>query len=124
MNAPAVEFEQDGLSIRLAHADGQVHVQWQGVSDSRSPATFLDPVIEQLVLAADGRPVTIDFTRLEYMNSATVTPLIQMVRALDAARCAVLLVFAEVDWQRTHFQCLRAISRTMNDVKVEARPLR
>lgn len=122
MSEPVVQFEQDGLCIQMSRADGQVTVSWLGVSDSRVPAAFLNPVIEQVVQSARGSSVTVDFTRLEYMNSATVTPLIALVRALDDARCPVLLLFAEVDWQRTHLQCMRAISRTLSNVRVEGRP--
>jgi len=123
MTAPVVKFEQDGLRIEMSRASENVTVSWLGVSDSRSPAAFLNPVIERITRSAAGSSVTVDLTRLEYMNSATVTPLIQLVRSLDQAKSRVLLLFAEVDWQRTHLQCMKAISRTMTNVRVEGRPL-
>jgi hypothetical protein len=122
MTEPVVKFEKDGLCIQMSRSGEQVSVCWLGVSDSRAPAAFLNPVIEQVVRGAKGAQVTVDFTQLEYMNSATVTPLISLVKALDDAGCRVLVLFAEVDWQRTHLQCMRAISRTMSNVCVEGRP--
>ncbi len=122
MTDPVVKFEQDGLCIQLSRAAGEFKVSWLGVSDSRSPAAFLNPVIEQIARSAGGAPVTVDFTGLEYMNSATVTPLIALVRSLDRARSSVLLLFAEVDWQRTHLQCMKAIAKTLQNVRVEGRP--
>jgi len=122
MMAPVVKFEQDGLCIQLSRAAGELTISWLGVSDSRSPAAFLNPVIEQIARSAAGAPVTVDFTRLEYMFSATVTPLIALVRSLDQAKSPVLLLFAEVDWQRTHLSCMKAIARTMSNVRVEGRP--
>jgi anti-anti-sigma regulatory factor len=122
MTDPVVKFEQDGLCIQLSRAPDELTVSWLGVSDSRTPAAFLNPVIEQIARSAGGAPVTVDFTRLEYMNSATVTPLIALVRSLDQAKSPVLLLFAEVDWQRTHLQCMKAISRTLQNVRVEGRP--
>ena len=122
MTDPVVKFERDGLCIQLERAAGHVTVSWLGVSDSRSPAVFLNPIIEQITRSAAGSPVTVDFTRLEYMNSATVTPLISLVKSLDQAKAQVLLLFAEVDWQRTHLQCMKAIARTMSNVRVEGRP--
>jgi len=123
MTDPVVKFEQDGLCIQMTRAAGHITVSWLGVSDSRSPAAFLNPVIEQITRSAGGSAVTVDFTRLEYMNSATVTPLISLVKSLDQAKSRVLLLFAEVDWQRTHLQCMKAIARTMSNVRVEGRPL-
>jgi hypothetical protein len=123
MTDPVVKFERDGLCIQMERAAGQVTVSWLGVSDSRSPAAFLNPIIEQITSSAAGTQITVDFTRLEYMNSATVTPLISLVKSLDQAKAQVLLLFAEVDWQRTHLQCMKAIARTMSNVRVEGRPL-
>jgi hypothetical protein len=123
MTDPVVKFERDGLCIQMERAAGQVTVSWLGVSDSRSPAAFLNPIIEEITRSVAGSQVTVDFTRLEYMNSATVTPLISLVKSLDQAKAQVLLLFAEVDWQRTHLQCLKAIARTMSNVRVEGRPL-
>jgi hypothetical protein len=123
MTDPIVKFERDGLCIQMERAADQVTVSWLGVSDSRSPATFLNPIIEQITRSAAGSQVTVDFTRLEYMNSATVTPLISLVKSLEQAKAQVLLLFAEVDWQRTHLECLKAIARTMSNVRVEGRPL-
>jgi hypothetical protein len=123
MTDPVVKFERDGLCIQMERAAGQVTVSWLGVSDSRSPAAFLNPIIEQITRSAAGSQVTVDFTRLEYMNSATVTPLISLVKSLDQANVKVLLLFAEVDWQRTHLQCMKAIARTMSNVRVEGRPV-
>ena len=122
MTEPVVKFEQDGLCIQVARAAGQLTVSWRGVSDSRTPAAFLNPVIEQITRSAGGFPVTVDFTGLEYMNSATVTPLIALIRSLEQAKSPVLLLFAEVDWQRTHLLCMKAIARTMTNVRVEGRP--
>jgi hypothetical protein len=123
MTDPIVKFERDGLCIQMERAADLVTVSWLGVSDSRSPAAFLNPIIEQITRSAAGSSVTVDFTRLEYMNSATVTPLISLVKSLDQAKAQVLLLFAEVDWQRTHLQCMKAIARTMSNVRVEGRPL-
>jgi hypothetical protein len=121
MNQSVVKFEQDGLCVQISRSGEQLCVSLLGVSDSRSPSVFLNPVIEQVVQGAQGTPVTIDFTGLEYMNSATVTPLINLIKALDDAQCSVLVLFSGADWQRTHLQCLHAISRTMSNVRVQGR---
>ena len=69
-----------------------------------------------------GAEVTVDFTKLEYMNSATVSPLINFVKTLDGTCTRILVVFAQTDWQRTHLQCMRAIATTLRHTMVESAP--
>ena len=79
------QFEQDGLVINASRTNGKGTVAWRGVSDSRTPGVFLRPVLRELSEKMKGAEVTVDFTKLEYMNSATVSPLINFVKTLDGA---------------------------------------
>jgi hypothetical protein len=121
MSASTDRFEQDGLIITVAKSARSVSITWSGVSDSRNPATFLNPFIRKLVQEVRGFAVTIDFTALEYMNSATVSPIIHFIKALDADGTQVLVLFTENDWQRVHLRCLRSIARTLTHVRVEGK---
>jgi len=116
-------FEQDGLIISASRANSRGTVTWRGVSDSRTPATFLRPVLRDLSEKMKGAEVTVDFTKLEYMNSATVSPLINFVKTLDGACTSILVLFSETDWQRTHLQCMRAIATTLRHVAVQSTPV-
>ena len=116
------QFEQDGLIISASRANGRGTVAWCGVSDSRTPGIFLRPVLRDLSEKMKGAEVTVDFTKLEYMNSATVSPLINFVKTLDGACTRILVLFAETDWQRTHLQCMRAIATTLRNVAVQSTP--
>ena len=116
------QFEQDGLIISASRANGKGTVAWCGVSDSRTPGIFLRPVLREVSEKMKGAEVTVDFTKLEYMNSATVSPLINFVKTLDGICTRILVLFAETDWQRTHLQCMRAIATTLRHVAVESTP--
>jgi anti-anti-sigma regulatory factor len=116
------QFEQDGLAINASRVNGTGKVAWCGVSDSRTPALFLRPVLRELSEKMKGAEVTVDFTKLEYMNSATVAPLINFVKTLDAACARILVLFSDADWQRTHLQCMRAIATTLRHVAVQSAP--
>jgi hypothetical protein len=116
------QFEQDGLLISASRANGKGTVAWCGVSDSRTPGIFLRPVLREVSEKMKGAEVTVDFTKLEYMNSATVSPLINFVKTLDGICTRILVLFAETDWQRTHLQCMRAIATTLRHVAVESTP--
>jgi hypothetical protein len=116
------QFEQDGLMISASRANGKGMVAWCGVSDSRTPGIFLRPVLREVSEKMKGAEVTVDFTKLEYMNSATVSPLINFVKTLDGICTRILVLFSETDWQRTHLQCMRAIATTLRHVAVESTP--
>jgi len=116
------QFEQDGLIISASRANGKGRVAWRGISDSRTPGIFLRPVLRDLSEKMKGAEVTVDFSRLEYMNSATVSPLINFVKTLDGTCTRILVLFAQTDWQRTHLQCMRAIATTLRHTAVDSAP--
>ena len=114
------QFEQDGLVINASRSNGKGTVAWRGVSDSRTPGFFLRPLLRDLSEKMKGAEVTVDFTKLEYMNSATVSPLINFVKSLDGGCKRIVVLFSETDWQRTHLQCMRAIATTLRNVLVNS----
>jgi len=114
-------FEQDELSISVQRSKDAAVVVWPGISDARNPGAFLKPMAEDLVPKLKGTRVTVDFRLLEYMNSATVAPLINFVKSLDANGSPVTVVFSGSDWQRVHMNCMKSIARTLKNVRVEGR---
>lgn len=121
MNTPMDRFEHEGLAITVTKAGRTASITWTGVSDSRSPGSFLTPVMQRVVEEVKGFDVTLDLSALEYMNSATVSPLINCIKSLDAGGTPVIVLFAQDDWQRTHLQCMRSIARTLTHVRVQGK---
>lgn len=115
-------FEREGLTVEVDRSVGKAAMSWIGESDSRSPSDFLNPIIKQLALELAGARITVDLTRLTYMNSATVAPLIACIKSFSGGANAVEVLFSDADWQRTHVQCLRTISRTLKNVHIDVRP--
>jgi anti-anti-sigma regulatory factor len=101
--------------------DSGTTIAWSGESDSRNPGEFLNPLMARLAKQCANQSVTVEFSELKYMNSATVAPLISCIKAFDAVATSVLVTFSDVDWQRTHVQCVRTISRTLKHVTVEVK---
>jgi len=116
------QFTQDGLVINASRGTARGMVAWVGVSDSQTPGVFLRPILKDVIDKMKGAEVTFDLTKLEYMNSATVSPLIQFVKALDGSCTRIVVLFSQADWQRTHLQCMRAIATTLKHVTVESAP--
>lgn len=114
-------FENGNLIIVVGRTPAVTTITWTGESDSRNPVDFLNPLIAKLAKELVGHNVIVDFSELTYMNSATVAPLINTIKSLDAAAASVLVVFSDMDWQRTHVQCVRTIARQLKKVKIEVK---
>ena len=111
-------FEQDGLRIRVTRARGSGKMVWTGSSDSRQPNQFLTPVIRRVVEAMKGAHLTIDFRKLEYMNSSTVSSILSLLKSLDREEIETDVVFADSDWQLTHLRCMRTVTRVLKFITV------
>jgi anti-anti-sigma regulatory factor len=121
MSDAGLKFENEGLTILVSQSHGEATIAWRGESGSRNPGDFLTPITTRLVKELRGLSVTIDFSRLEYMNSSTVGPLIACIKSFDGLGAPVLVVFSDEDWQRTHVQCMRTIARTLKNVRIDVR---
>ncbi len=114
-------FDHGDLVITVSRTGPKALVLWRGVSDARNPEAFLNETIRQIAEYVRGADVTVDFTELEYMNSATVVPLVGLIKTLDAGSTPILALFSEVDWQRTHLNCMTIMGRSLKNVRVEGR---
>jgi len=122
MTAKETRFERDGLSIVIRQAGPGWVMRWTGSSDARTPQEFIQPIVEFVLERTENGSVTIDFTGLEFMNSSTVSPIIGLLKSLNAKSIATRVVFSSADWQQTHLRCLKTISRVLEHVTVVGRP--
>lgn len=112
-------FAKEDLNITVSKADETVTVRWTGLCDARDPDSLFGPFMRKLVRELQGKAVTLDFREFEYMNSATVSPILQFIKALDASGAQTTLVYdTRVAWQRVNFQCMKAIARTLQQLNV------
>jgi len=117
-----ITFEQDGLVIRVTLIDRTAQISWRGTSDIRNPDQMLSPFLRNLVKDLKNRETVIDFTLFEYMNSATLSPLMHFIKDLDSAKIKTVLVFSNArEWQRVTYRCMKAIARTLSHLSVESR---
>ena len=113
-------LSKDGLSISVSSSATTGTVRWTGMCDAREPEAFLGPFLKNVARALQGKTVTVDFREFEYMNSATVSPILQFIKLLDATFTPTILVYdTRVGWQRVNYTCMKAIARTLKHVSVE-----
>jgi hypothetical protein len=94
-------------------------VEWCGESDAMDPGSTLTPYLLELAQTLRGRMVELRFHQLKYMNSSTVTPVMQFVQELSGlAESVTVLYRADLQWQATSFRAMRVVARKWNNVKV------
>jgi hypothetical protein len=112
-------YERDGFVFSVEQAGETATVVWRGVCDDRVPSRFVSPLIDEWAEKLKHCDVTVDLRQLEYMNSAMVMELINLVKRLDENGKPVTVRFLNVEWQRVHGTCMAAIARTLHNVRVE-----
>jgi len=114
-----LEFSREGLTVSFVPDNASVAVVFKGKSDSRNPAGFFEEFTPKLLERSAGKKIYLDFRTLEYMNSATVSPVLSLVRTLDTHAIETVLLFdVRSDWQRINFRCMKVITKALAHVKV------
>lgn len=113
-------LQHDELRIEVLENEGGVLVKWSGASDSPEPSKILFPFLDRLADESVGKPLTVDLRELQFMNSATVAPMLKFVRQLERLHIATRLVYdAEAQWQRVHYNVMKAVVSSLAHVTVE-----
>jgi hypothetical protein len=124
MGGDVKRFVEGELALELSRPEGELRLSWEGKSADRDPARFLVPVLAEAMAAAAAAslPLVLDFSRLEYMNSSTFTP---VVKALDESRRLSVPVVLEYSlsrkWQALSFSALRTFETLDGRIKVRGK---
>ncbi|MES0489409.1 MAG: hypothetical protein ABUK01_05410 [Leptospirales bacterium] len=84
-------------------------ITFSGESKSRSAGEFLNPVFKDVLKHAqeNNLKIILDFCNLQYMNSATVSPVIKYwSRIKDAGLTLIIVYDKKILWQHSSFSAL------------------
>ncbi len=113
------DLKEGSLELKVSADPAKTVVTWLGRSDAQNPAQFLTPYLTGLVKQFKGSELVVDFSRLSYMNSSTVSPIIQFLKMADTTKINTLVKYdASSTWQNASFKALKAMSVVMKHVKV------
>lgn len=113
-------FTSGGLKIDIRTEGSNAFMIWLGQSDSRNPASELNPYLDNLVDELKSLELTIKFNDLEYMNSSTVPPIIQFLKKLNTSEVKTLITYnATSKWQAASFKALETFSGILNHITVK-----
>ena len=116
-------YIDDLLTIQVREEAGQVLVILAGRSTAREPSRFLAPILRgalKTAAAADKR-VVLDFFQLDYMNSATITPIVKILEAARRGTARVTIHYNRgLNWQDISFTALELFQTEDGRVVIES----
>lgn len=112
-------FSQERMRVSVIDQERQVIVSWRGVFDALNPHQTLGEFLWKQQEALRNKDVLIDFSKMEFLNSATLSVMLRFVKELDAITPKLTLKFNTTEsWQMVSFRCMKAISRTLKHTEV------
>ncbi len=108
------------LHINIEAQDSLVTMKWLGKSRERDPGAMLYPYFNEIVNDIKDKQITIDFSKLEYMNSSTVPPILKLFKLLDTREISTRIIYDnQSGWQCASFKALSTIAESLDNVDVE-----
>ncbi len=96
---------------------------WSGKSNDRHPGKILGPYFAKMLdrVASQSVPLELHFETLDYLNSSTITAIIQLIQDARAKAVKLVIVFdPSRRWQKLSFDALKVFAR--DDGLMELRP--
>jgi hypothetical protein len=96
---------------------------WSGKSNDRHPGKILGPYFAKMLdrVATQSVPLELHFETLDYLNSSTITAIIQLIQDARAKAVKLVIVFdPSRRWQKLSFDALKVFAR--DDGLMELRP--
>lgn len=111
-------FETNSLKIEVTDAGDRVTMKLLGTSEERFPGKVLNPYFSEIV---DGltKPILVDFSGLEYINSSTVEPIHHLIKLLNKKAINTTLLFnTDISWQLSSHKALGMVCRKLEYIEV------
>lgn len=111
----------NSLTVEVTETQESIVLTWLGKSLSRKPSTFLTPILTDSLSAAaeSNKEVVIDFRRLSYMNSSSITPVIKILERAKRGTVPVKIVYDRSQrWQDLSFSALEIFQTRDNRIEI------
>lgn len=112
-------YKLDRLELRYQDEGSNLVMAWLGRSTLPNPTEELMPYFLRHLGDWAGKRLTIDFRGLEYMNSSTVSLIVQLLKKLDEAMIGTTVVYdRSLKWQALSFQALESIDSLFKNIAI------
>jgi len=118
-------FFSNLLKIEVQEDNDSIITYWTGKSVDRNPGKFITPILVDLFRKSSElkKRIILDFQKLDYMNSSTITPVIKVLERAKRGNAQVTVLYNKLlKWQELSFSALEIFQTT--DKRVEIRGLK
>ena len=115
-------FIQNLLKIEVKENQDKHTFLWTGKSIDRNPSGFITPIlVTGLKKGLDlNKRVVMDFRKLEYMNSSTITPIIKVLdRAKRGTNQITVIYDKTLKWQELSFSAMEIFQTKDNRIEIK-----
>jgi hypothetical protein len=115
-------FTNKFLTIQVVEHENSIDVNWKGKSVDREPSKFISPIlVKVLEMAGDlNKRIIMDFQRMSYMNSSTITPIIKILeRAKNGMTKITIFYQKSLKWQELNFSALEIFKTKDNRLEIK-----
>lgn len=112
----------EDLEILVDRNENTLRLEWKGSIHSADPGDYLDPYLDLLVdtASSNGLSIVCDFSKLEYMNSSSIPPLIHLLRECGERELKAEFTYdANRKVQTASFRALDVIARKSSFTSVK-----
>ena len=115
-------FVSNLLTIDIKENKNSINIDWIGKSIDRKPDKFITPILVNAIKKSSdcNKRVILDFRKLDYMNSSTITPIIKILeRAKRGTNQITLLYEKTLKWQDLTFSALEIFQTKDQRVQIK-----
>jgi hypothetical protein len=115
-------FVSNLLRIEVQEDNDAIVAHWSGKSVDRNPGKFIAPILVGLLKKSSDlkKRIILDFQKLDYMNSSTITPVIKILERAKRGKAQVTVLYKKlVKWQELSFTALEIFQTRDKRVEIK-----
>ena len=115
-------YSNNLLNREIVNDGESIIVNWTGKSTDREPGKFITPILVDTIKEGSdkNKRVIMDFQKLAYMNSSTLTPLIKILERASRGSTQITVLYNKVlHWQELSFSALEIFTTTDKRVEIK-----
>lgn len=110
------------LKIVVQENNDYITMRWTGKSVERNPGIFINPILVELANRNNecSKRIVMDFQKLDFMNSSTITPLIKILERANKGKMNVTIQYRKnLKWQDLSFSALKIFQTKDKRVEIK-----
>lgn len=115
-------FASNLLKIDVEENEESINIKWTGKSIHRKPGQFITPILVDVLKKSTDlkKRIVLDFRKLDYMNSSTITPVIKILERAKRGTVQVTVLYEKsLKWQDLTFSALKIFQTKDQRVRIK-----